>query len=464
MIRDLIIFEYNGRHYGIDNYNIKDIIEPVSVTPLPYSPPSIDGLINVKSEIVMQINFGKKIGFPQKESRNIIIIKNKECFYGLAVEKIVFKVTVDEEKIDTQACAEQQFFEGIFTYDDGTSIVLIDVLAIGAEDHLVDVPHTFQDEGFLGVDFMRHDRDMHHEREEEQSCLLVQTGDEYFGFALDDIYEILEIETLRSIPRAPSEILGYYILRDQVVLTLSLSQLLGVACGDEATGVVVYLNGKRVLIALEGLIGIYNYPKKDVQVPVRDDGDFSGWLKDDQERMIGLINTSSFYTRLQQINGDVFLVDSADKDDTFEDVQRQKILSFWVGSERCALPIDRVSRVSDRGEITQLPEDPTHSTHKLISGVTQIQGVVIPTIDLQFVLHHKQTDPAKGQLLIVEHNAASWALIIDKVDRVIDIDERDIQSSQASSVHFVSAVGKVDNELISILSLDPLNYAERATT
>jgi purine-binding chemotaxis protein CheW len=61
--------------------------------------------------------------------------------------------------------------------------------------------------------------------------------------------------------------------------------------------------------------------------------------------------------------------------------------------------------------------------------------------------------------VVVRIQGAPWALVVDKVDRVIEIAEKDITPVRTSQNDYLTEVGRLDGELISLLSLEPLSRA-----
>jgi chemotaxis signal transduction protein len=64
--------------------------------------------------------------------------------------------------------------------------------------------------------------------------------------------------------------------------------------------------------------------------------------------------------------------------------------------------------------------------------------------------------------VVVRVDGAPWALIVDKIDRVIEIPEKDITAVRTQQSDYLTEVGRLDGELISLLSLEPLASSARA--
>jgi purine-binding chemotaxis protein CheW len=132
----------------------------------------------------------------------------------------------------------------------------------------------------------------------------------------------------------------------------------------------------------------------------------------------------------------------------------RRMLSFRLGSERCALPLGLVDRVEEYSTSVDLPEGDNS-----LSGVIQIKGEIAPVIDLRNMLG--VTPIETSSYVVVRVDNEPWALIVDKIERVIDIEERNITPVRNQQNDYLNEVGKLDGELISLITLAPLTLAAK---
>ena len=95
-----------------------------------------------------------------------------------------------------------------------------------------------------------------------------------------------------------------------------------------------------------------------------------------------------------------------------------------------------------------------------LTGVIQIKGEIAPILDLRSIL--SITPLETSSYVVVRVDGAPWALIVDKIDRVIEIPEKDITAVRTQQSDYLTEVGRLDGELISLLSLEPLASSARA--
>ena len=128
----------------------------------------------------------------------------------------------------------------------------------------------------------------------------------------------------------------------------------------------------------------------------------------------------------------------------------RRLLAFRLGHERCALPLSSIDRVEEFTPSVNLPQG-----DESLAGVVQIKGEVAPVLDLREMLGVPKSPQAV--YVVVRVGGTVWALIVDKVDRVIEIAEKDIAPVRTSENDYLTEVGRLNGELISLLSLEPLS-------
>jgi len=79
---EIIEFEMGMHRYGINVIKVKEIILPMPVTPIPHAHPAIEGIIQLRGEVLPVINMEKVMGLPQTFDHNqgkyIVAMFNKQ--------------------------------------------------------------------------------------------------------------------------------------------------------------------------------------------------------------------------------------------------------------------------------------------------------------------------------------------------------------------------------------------------
>ena len=123
----MIIFTLNENYYAFSSENVEEITNKMPWTPVPQSPSWVQGLVNLRGNVITLINFYKLLS-PTDETKelwynNIIIVKNDE-------EKIAFMVDEVAWVLDIEPSAIQQL-------DDKTDELVSSVIQV--KDQIVSV-------------------------------------------------------------------------------------------------------------------------------------------------------------------------------------------------------------------------------------------------------------------------------------------------------------------------------------
>lgn len=97
-----LTFEIDEEEYGIDIANINEIIQIKDIAPLPETPPYVEGIINLRGDIIPVISVRKRFLKPVKpydELTCIVVIEFESYTLGLVVDSIKAVVVIDESKV-----------------------------------------------------------------------------------------------------------------------------------------------------------------------------------------------------------------------------------------------------------------------------------------------------------------------------------------------------------------------------
>ena len=133
------IFKVNKQSFAVPVSSVNRIIRAVIITPVPGSPGSVKGVINLHGDTIPVVDFRRKFGFPPKA----IELKDKMIVLETSTVKIVF---VADEVIDLTELTEKQDFpvekvipgmekeiSGLLLFD-GEIILIYDIEKIFLED------------------------------------------------------------------------------------------------------------------------------------------------------------------------------------------------------------------------------------------------------------------------------------------------------------------------------------------
>ena len=129
-----------------------------------------------------------------------------------------------------------------------------------------------------------------------------------------------------------------------------------------------------------------------------------------------------------------------------------QIIIFTLDDQRYGLPLSAVERVVRMVDITLLPQAPDN-----VLGIINVQGRVIPVINMRRRFHLPEWELALTDQLIIAHTARRpVALVADAVTGVHEYAEQEAVAAQdiLPGVEYVAGVVKLENGLILIHDLD----------
>ncbi len=99
----IVTFLLNENYYGVDISTVETIIKPQPVCPVPFTPEYVEGLTNLRGQIVPIIDLRKRLGFADveinKESRIIIVNIHNE-WAGVRVDSVTGVTTLPSDSIE----------------------------------------------------------------------------------------------------------------------------------------------------------------------------------------------------------------------------------------------------------------------------------------------------------------------------------------------------------------------------
>ncbi len=143
-------------------------------------------------------------------------------------------------------------------------------------------------------------------------------------------------------------------------------------------------------------------------------------------------------------------------DDDDEDTQKDKYLTFTVGTEDYGIEISHVTEIIGIQKITDVPDMPPY-----IKGVINLRGKVIPVIDvrLRFRMPEREYDD-RTCTVVVNVNGTPVGLVVDTVKEVVDIPENQIELppevAESSTQRYIKGLGKIGEEVKILLDVERL--------
>lgn len=137
-----------------------------------------------------------------------------------------------------------------------------------------------------------------------------------------------------------------------------------------------------------------------------------------------------------------------------KEYDKKQYIVIRIGDEQYGIDIAFVDNILRMQSITRVPD-----TQEYFKGVINLRGEVVPVMSIRIKMGLEDdviTNSSRIIIIKLENNAPI-GIIVDEVKEVVTLDETNIDSVSSSGkktdATFINGVGKVDDQLISLLEL-----------
>ncbi|MDR2537620.1 MAG: chemotaxis protein CheW [Treponema sp.] len=109
---------------------------------------------------------------------------------------------------------------------------------------------------------------------EQQQLVTFQLGEELYGINIMDVKEIVRVQTIRTIPNAPSYVEGIFNLRSEIIPIVNLHKrfhLRKLAASEEdellSGFVILDIDGMKLGVIIDRVSRVVTIEKEDIQPP-----------------------------------------------------------------------------------------------------------------------------------------------------------------------------------------------------
>jgi purine-binding chemotaxis protein CheW len=131
-----------------------------------------------------------------------------------------------------------------------------------------------------------------------------------------------------------------------------------------------------------------------------------------------------------------------------------QLVSFKIGDEEFGVDILKVQEINRMIDVTRVPNAPDY-----VDGVINLRGKVIPVIDLRSRLGIPRIEHDKNtRIIVVELSGKIVGFVVDAVSEVLripkSVTEPPPELASGVNADYITAVGKLDDRLLTLLDLD----------
>lgn len=142
----LVTFQLGEENYGIDIMNVKEINAMQEIRPIPSAPEYIEGLFNLRGEIIPVINLHKRFGIPRpvlseddELMSGFVILKIENMMVGIIIDKILRVVTYDLASIQQPpkiiSGISGEYIRGV-VHEETKYLIILDIVRLFSREEL----------------------------------------------------------------------------------------------------------------------------------------------------------------------------------------------------------------------------------------------------------------------------------------------------------------------------------------
>jgi len=460
---EINIISLNGNFYGLPTSVVRKVCDPIPVTPLPFSPEYVDGLVNIGGSIIVQSDLSMQLEGSKPlpaDSGQIVVIESSGEIIALHVEQVLLMVNVDDSEIhninieELQPGLELSLLTGMFQWDDNP-VLNLDAHQFGIKQLENRKSHN-NAEGLVAQNEAESKTDsIEEEGRSLSSFLVVGSCNERYALAMENVCFVEDVGVITSLPQSPAEVVGMTSFHKAPLLVLGLGVMMGQQQHSGSKLVVVQYQGFRCALCVDYLYGIHRQESRDNHAIIEQDGELAGYFLGEDDRLIGVLNFDALFTTQRQASLRRYLVVDSLLATVKARVPTTRLLTFNVGGEFCALPLTLVNSVVEYQKVKLLPDGGGQHLH----GAVQIHGNILPVVDLRLQMGVSSKITPLTSYIVAGGEGDRWALIVDQVDRVVEIAESNLEPSHSNEQQCVEAIGRINDELISVMSLESITMA-----
>jgi len=145
----LVIFKIGNEEFGVPINQVREIVRLIQITPVPRAPSFIEGVVNLRGQVLAVIDLAKKLNLksnPRSEKTRIIVVEVDNNTVGMIVDEVteVLKLPSENVKETPEVIAtqiKQEYLKGIGKLDDRL-LILIDLAKVLSPEEVEEVKKT----------------------------------------------------------------------------------------------------------------------------------------------------------------------------------------------------------------------------------------------------------------------------------------------------------------------------------
>jgi len=465
--QELVTCVLDQVEFGLDIHAVQEIVRLPRITPVPKAPPYVEGVANLRGNILPIINSRNRFGMkpsPNMENHRVVVVELGGQPTGLIVDAVREVMHVQardmEPAPEVVQSVDGRFLKGIVKLDGGRRLVLVlDHTALLEQSTAgLEAARAAASETAAEMRAQSGQTDEDHEQ-----LVTFRLADEEYAVSIMEVEEIIRVPAISVVPDAPPGVVGVASLRNRILPVMDLRSKFGLpprSDGDDARHddercLVVRIGGTSVALRVDAVHQVLQAPRSAVEPTPRIVGgrgsgseQIRGIAKlDGGKRLIMLLDVEKLVDQACRQDLQAMAEGHAEQDHSAggsaEQDERQ-LVSFKVAGEEFAVDIMQVQEIVRLAKVTKVPHAPA-----FVEGVVNLRGDVLPVIDLRKRVHlPEKAYNDSTRVVVVDQEGRKTGIIVDSVSEVMSVKKEAIEPApeitrSTYGDHFIEGVGKL---------------------
>jgi len=230
----LVTFMLKDEEFGFDIMSVQEIIRLPKLAKVPRTPSYVDGIANLRGVVLPVVDMRTRFGMEraaETDRTRVLVVDIDGVKTGLRVDRVKQVTRVLRSDIEPPPPAVQgstsNYLEGLVKLDKGQRIVMALNAAQVCE---IGVPHK-EEAGKAAAEGSASGRSETRSQKDDsdtavQKLVTFRIAQEEFAFPIEDVREILRVQTPNQVPDVPDYVLGVSTVRGQILPVIDLRLLL----------------------------------------------------------------------------------------------------------------------------------------------------------------------------------------------------------------------------------------------
>lgn len=139
----LVVFNIGDEEFGVEINQVREIVKLLPITRMPKSPEFIEGVVNLRGQIITVIDLSKRLDIPtagKSDTTRIIVVEIGDTTVGMIVDSVTEVLRMSTSDIENtpaliQTQVHEKYLRGVGKMDDRL-LILLDLNAVFSTEEM----------------------------------------------------------------------------------------------------------------------------------------------------------------------------------------------------------------------------------------------------------------------------------------------------------------------------------------